>query len=49
LTFQFAIRELNFKPEQIVLHGWSIGGFPASWAAMNYPEVKGIVSLFLMF
>lgn len=40
---QFALNHLGFKPENIILHGWSIGGFTSSSLAMNYPEVKGIV------
>lgn len=41
---QFAIHKLGFQPENIILFGWSIGGYTSSWAAMNYPEVKGVVS-----
>ena len=39
LTYIFFLR-----PDQIILHGWSIGGFTASCLAMNYPDVKGVVS-----
>ncbi|GLH15087.1 Protein BAT5, putative [Gryllus bimaculatus] len=42
-VMQFAIHNLGFLPENIVLFGWSIGGFPTSWAAMNYPDVKGVI------
>ena len=38
LTYIFLLR-----PDQIILHGWSIGGFTASCLAMNYPDVKGVV------
>lgn len=41
---QFAIHKLGFKVENIILFGWSIGGYTTSWAAMNYPDVKGVVS-----
>ena len=41
---QFAITNLGFTPDQIILHGWSIGGSPVSWAAMNYPDIKAVVS-----
>ncbi|XP_049884727.1 phosphatidylserine lipase ABHD16A [Pectinophora gossypiella] len=41
-VMQYAINELGFKPENIVLFGWSIGGYAAAWAALNYP-VKGLV------
>lgn len=42
-VMQFAIEHLGFKPEQIILFGWSIGGFSTCWAAMNYPNIKGVV------
>jgi len=44
VVMQFAIHSLNFMPENILLFGWSIGGYPSSWAAMNYPDVGGVVS-----
>lgn len=44
VVMQFAINSLNFTPENIILFGWSIGGYSSSWAAMNYPDVKGVVS-----
>lgn len=40
---QFAIHKLRFKPEDIIIYAWSIGGYSATWAAMNYPDVKGLV------
>ncbi|KAK4877496.1 hypothetical protein RN001_010002 [Aquatica leii] len=43
IVMQFAINKLDFKIENIILFGWSIGGYSASWAAMNYPDVKGVV------
>lgn len=42
-VMQFAIHSLGFQPHNIILFGWSIGGFPTTWAAMNYPEVKGVI------
>ncbi|XP_064616388.1 phosphatidylserine lipase ABHD16A-like [Liolophura sinensis] len=42
-VMQYAIHRLGFTPDNIVLFAWSIGGYPASWAAMNYPDVKGVV------
>ncbi|KAG6453399.1 phosphatidylserine lipase ABHD16A isoform X2 [Manduca sexta] len=36
-VMQYAINELRFQPEDIVLLGWSIGGYTATWAAVNYP------------
>ncbi|EEB18080.1 protein BAT5, putative [Pediculus humanus corporis] len=42
-VMQFSINHLKFSPDNIVLFGWSIGGYSASWAAMNYPDVKGVI------
>jgi len=42
-VMQFAIQKLGYLPSQIVVYGWSIGGYTATWLAMNYPEVKGLV------
>ena len=46
-VFDFAVNSLGFKEEQIVLYGWSIGGFPATHLARSHPNVKGLVSQFL--
>ncbi|XP_032832399.2 phosphatidylserine lipase ABHD16A [Petromyzon marinus] len=43
VVMQYATERLGFQPTQIVLYAWSIGGFPATWAAMSYPEVSGLV------
>ncbi|XP_066250455.1 phosphatidylserine lipase ABHD16A isoform X1 [Euwallacea similis] len=42
-VMQFAINKLGFKLENIVLFGWSIGGYSVSWATVAYPEIKGAV------
>ena len=42
-VMQFALEKLGFLPEQIIIHGWSIGGFTASFLAMTYPQVRGVV------
>ncbi|KAF7636436.1 AB hydrolase-1 domain-containing protein [Meloidogyne graminicola] len=42
-VMKFAINNLGFEPEQIVLFGWSIGGFPATWAAANHPNIKALI------
>ncbi|GFS55301.1 hypothetical protein TNIN_116731 [Trichonephila inaurata madagascariensis] len=43
VVMQFAIYKLGFKLENIVIYAWSIGGFSATWLAMNYPDIKGLV------
>lgn len=40
---KFALDKLNFTPSQVVLYGWSIGGFTSSWGAMRYPNIHGLV------
>ncbi|XP_076286304.1 phosphatidylserine lipase ABHD16A isoform X2 [Lasioglossum baleicum] len=42
-VMRFAIEYLRFPEEQIILYGWSIGGYTATWAAMNYPSIKSLV------
>lgn len=37
---QFAVNKLNFKPQDIIIYAWSIGGYSGTWAAMNYPQVN---------
>lgn len=41
---QYAINSLGFTPDNIAGFAWSIGGYTASWVAMNYPDLKYIVS-----
>lgn len=40
---QFAIHKLGFLPEDIILFGWSIGGYSSLYAATQYPEIKGLI------
>ncbi|XP_015127208.1 protein ABHD16A [Diachasma alloeum] len=42
-VMRFAKENLSFPEDRIILYGWSIGGFTATWAAMNYPEIHGLV------
>jgi len=42
-VMQFAIHRLGYKPENIIVMGWSIGGYSSSFIAMNYPEIKGLI------
>ncbi|XP_076057452.1 phosphatidylserine lipase ABHD16A isoform X2 [Oratosquilla oratoria] len=43
VVMQYAIHKLNFTPENIVIYAWSIGGYVGTWAAMNYPQIRGLV------
>ncbi|KAG4071462.1 hypothetical protein HA402_011616 [Bradysia odoriphaga] len=40
---QFAINKLGFLPENIIMFGWSIGGYSSLWASTQYPDIKGCV------
>jgi len=42
-VFDYAVSELGFKEEEIILYGWSIGGFPSTHLARNHPKVKGLM------
>lgn len=42
-VMRFAIDHLKFPEEQIIVYGWSIGGYTATWAAMNYPSIQSLV------
>lgn len=42
-VMQFAIQHLGFLPENILLFGWSIGGYSSLWLATQYPNVKGVL------
>lgn len=40
---KFALDKLGFAPKQIVMYGWSIGGFTATWAGMRHSNLHGLV------
>ena len=42
-VLQFAFQRLNFIPENIILFGWSIGGFASSYASTIYPDIRAVV------
>lgn len=39
----YAINELNFPVQDILLFGWSIGGYSTVYGAARFPNIKGIV------
>ncbi|XP_074649625.1 phosphatidylserine lipase ABHD16A-like [Tubulanus polymorphus] len=43
VVVQYAIHKLGFEVADIVIFAWSIGGYTASWAGMNYPGLKYII------
>lgn len=42
-VMQFAIQKLGFLPENIILFGWSIGGYSSLWLATQYQSIKGVI------
>lgn len=43
VVLKYAIERLGFPIENIVISAWSIGGYSGSWAAMIYPDIKGLI------
>lgn len=43
VVVKFAMDKLQFAPSQIIMYGWSIGGFTATWAGMRHPNIHGLV------
>uniref|UniRef100_A0A6G1SF29 Abhydrolase domain-containing protein 16A n=1 Tax=Aceria tosichella TaxID=561515 RepID=A0A6G1SF29_9ACAR len=43
VVIKFAMDKLQFAPSQIIIYGWSIGGFTATWAGMRHPNIHGVV------
>jgi pimeloyl-ACP methyl ester carboxylesterase len=41
-VMQFAF-EQGFTEDNIVIFGWSIGGFPGTWLTANYPNIRGLI------
>lgn len=42
-VIQYAINKLEFSIDNIVLFGWSIGGYAACWTAVHYPDIHGLI------
>uniref|UniRef100_A0A0M3HT41 AB hydrolase-1 domain-containing protein n=1 Tax=Ascaris lumbricoides TaxID=6252 RepID=A0A0M3HT41_ASCLU len=42
-VMQYAVERLGFREDDIIIYAWSIGGFPGTWAAANYPDIKGLI------
>ncbi|KAM8953964.1 phosphatidylserine lipase ABHD16A [Pelodytes ibericus] len=43
VVVQYAIYNLGFELQDIIIYAWSIGGFTATWASMSYPDVSALV------
>uniref|UniRef100_A0A8C8R7U7 Abhydrolase domain containing 16B n=1 Tax=Pelusios castaneus TaxID=367368 RepID=A0A8C8R7U7_9SAUR len=43
VVVQYAICRLGFQVQDIILYGWSLGGYAATWVAKSYPELGAVV------
>lgn len=43
VVVEYALHRLHFPPAQVVVYGWSIGGFTATWATITHPELGALV------
>ncbi|XP_067410695.1 protein ABHD16B [Emydura macquarii macquarii] len=43
VVVQYALCRLGFRVQDIVLYGWSLGGYAATWAAKSYPDLGALV------
>ncbi|XP_062977127.1 protein ABHD16B-like [Elgaria multicarinata webbii] len=43
VVIRYAIHRLGFKIQDIVMYGWSLGGYSATWVAMNYPMLGALI------
>ncbi|XP_022169326.1 protein ABHD16A isoform X1 [Myzus persicae] len=42
-VIEFAIKHLKFSPKNIILYGWSIGGFASTYLAKKFPDVHAVI------
>src|SRR5262245_23116697 len=43
VVVQFACNHLGWNEGDVVMYGWSIGGFTATWVGMNYRNIRALV------
>ncbi|XP_033009680.1 protein ABHD16B-like [Lacerta agilis] len=43
VVIRYATSRLGFKIQDIIVYGWSLGGYTATWAAMTYPSLGALV------
>ncbi|CAF0839075.1 unnamed protein product [Rotaria sordida] len=42
-VMRYAIEELHFSVNNIVVFAWSIGGYSACWTAVHYQDIRGLI------
>lgn len=43
VVVRYAVTELGFAFQDIIMYAWSIGGYTASCAAMSYPDIGAVI------
>uniref|UniRef100_A0A8D2IYT1 AB hydrolase-1 domain-containing protein n=1 Tax=Varanus komodoensis TaxID=61221 RepID=A0A8D2IYT1_VARKO len=43
VVVRFALHRLGFRIQDVVMYGWSLGGYSAAWVAMSYPLLGALV------
>lgn len=43
VVIQYATHRLNFSLQDVVIYGYSLGSYTATWAAMTYPELGALI------
>ncbi|XP_061486211.1 protein ABHD16B-like [Rhineura floridana] len=43
VVIRYAMSRLGFRIQDIIVYGWSLGGYSATWAAMSYPSLGALV------
>jgi len=42
-VMRYALDELGFVIDDIIIFAWSIGGYSACWTAVNYQDIRGLI------
>jgi len=42
-VIEFAIKHLKFTPKNIIVYGWSIGGFASTHLAKKFPDIHAVI------
>ncbi|XP_020668068.3 ABHD16B-like [Pogona vitticeps] len=43
VVIRYAMLRLGFRIQDIILYGWSLGGYAATWAAVTYPLLGALI------
>nr|XP_060627456.1 protein ABHD16B-like [Anolis sagrei ordinatus] len=43
VVIRYALQRLGFRIQDIIVYGWSLGGYSATWAAMSYPSLGALI------